>query len=358
VTVLPKVTVLMPVFNGEPYLSEAIASILGQTFTDFELLIIDDGSTDRSRQIVRSLNDPRVRLLCNDGNLRLIATLNRGLDEAHGMYVARMDADDISLPGRLEAQVAFLDLHPEIGVLGTGIQIIDAFGVPGTEILLPGNNALIRWNLALRSPLAHPTVMMRRSIIAAIGGYRTEPLHCEDYDLWWRASQVTRIANLPTVLLRLRKHGESVTSQFVTDHDENGRRVCQEMLEDALSLQLTVDLVAAMWGQVEASELQLAEGLEVMTRHFRTCMYLEPISANEREALQREFTAWVYRFANGHAAAGHGGLWKMLAKVRRYAGTARNSFLTSDERFLIRMDAARRAWTATMQALRIGLRPQ
>ncbi len=357
-TVSPKVTVLMPVFNGEPYLSEAIASILGQTFTDFELLIIDDGSTDCSRKIVGALSDRRVRLLCNDGNLRLIATLNRGLDEARGMYVARMDADDISLPGRLDAQVAFLDRHPEIGVLGTGFQIIDAQGVPGTEILLPADNALIRWNLALRSPLAHPTVMMRRSIIAAIGGYRSEPLHCEDYDLWWRASQVTRIANLPTVLLKLRKHGESVTSQFVSDHDENGRRVCQDMLEDTLSLQLSADLVAAMWGQVEASEPQLAAGLEAMTMHLRTCMSLEPISANERQALQREFAAWVYRFANGHAAANHGGFRKMLAKVWRYMGMARNGFLTPNERFLICMDATRRAWTATVQALRIGLRPQ
>jgi hypothetical protein len=348
----------MPVFNGEPYLAAAIESILAQTFADFELLIIDDGSTDRSRQIVQAFGDPRVRLLCNERNLRLIATLNRGLDEAQGEYVARMDADDISLPGRLEAQVAFLDRYPEIGVLGTGFQMIDAQGTLGAEVLLPAGNALIRWNLALRSPLAHPTVMMRRSVIAAIGGYRSEPLHCEDYDLWWRASEVTGIANLPTVLLKLRKHGVSVTSKFASDHDDNGRRVCKEMLEHTLSMQFSVDLVPAMWGQTETNEGQLAAGLEVMARHLRRCLSLDPISASERGALQREFTAWAYRFANGHAAAMHGGFWKMLAKVWRYAGTARYGFLTSGERFLICMDAIRRAWLATAQALRIGLRPQ
>src|SRR3990172_2066353 len=110
-------TVLMPVYNGEPYLASAVESILGQSFADFEFLIIDDGSTDRSCEIVRGYADPRIRLLRNSSNRGVIATLNRGLEEAHGEYLARMDADDISLPDRLAQPGAVLDAHPEVGVL-------------------------------------------------------------------------------------------------------------------------------------------------------------------------------------------------------------------------------------------------
>ena len=119
----PKVTVLMPVYNGEKYLKEAITSILLQTFDDFEFLIINDGSSDASVDIIQSFRDPRIRLVHNDTNIGLIATLNKGLKLAHGKYVARMDQDDISLPRRLEKQTYFMDNNPDVGVCGTWIKL-------------------------------------------------------------------------------------------------------------------------------------------------------------------------------------------------------------------------------------------
>jgi glycosyltransferase involved in cell wall biosynthesis len=124
----PRITVLMPVHNGEPYLDASVRSILGQTYGDFEFLVIDDGSTDGSARILRAYQDPRFRIVENGRNLGVVETLNRGLSLSRGEYVARMDCDDESLPERLERQVSFLDSHPEVGVLGTSGDLIDGDG--------------------------------------------------------------------------------------------------------------------------------------------------------------------------------------------------------------------------------------
>ncbi len=197
----PKVTVLMPVYNAEPYLQEAMDSILAQTFTDFEFLILDDGSTDSSAALVRACGDPRIRLIQNDHNLKLAATLNRGLDEARGEYVARMDADDVSLPDRMAQQAAFLDAHPAVGLCGTWAE---AFGGARFSLPNPADPEAIRAKLLFDSALVHPSVMLRRSFFDR-HGLRYPPLaHFEDYALWQQAARLFPIANLPTVLLRYR----------------------------------------------------------------------------------------------------------------------------------------------------------
>jgi len=132
----PTVSVLMPVFNGEQFLRPAMNSILNQTFTDFEFIIVDDGSTDHSREILNSYTDSRVRLICNESNIGLTDSLNRGLEAASGNYIARMDQDDISLPERLAKQVAFMDSHPEVGVCGTWAKDIDQ-----TDSTTPGHSS-------------------------------------------------------------------------------------------------------------------------------------------------------------------------------------------------------------------------
>ena len=201
-----KVTVLMPVYNAAPFMREAMDSILDQTFQDFEFLIIDDGSTDNSAAIVRSYADPRIRFVQNERNLKLTATLNRGLELARGEYVARMDADDISLPERLAKQAAFLDAHPSVGIAGVWAM---AFGEAQFKIPHPADPERIRAKLLFDSALVHPAVLMRRSALNAHGlCYR--PLgHFEDYDLWQRAARVFPLANLPEYLFRYRVSGGS-----------------------------------------------------------------------------------------------------------------------------------------------------
>ncbi len=160
----------MSVYNGEKYLREAIDSILGQTFKDFEFLIIDDGSTDSSVEIIRSYADPRIRLIQNEENIGLSRSLNKGLKLARGEYIARMDADDISLPRRLAAQVGLLDKQPDIGLVGTSIQLIDCDGERMHVHRVPTTHAQILWALCFTTPLAHPSVVFRKVIIECVGG--------------------------------------------------------------------------------------------------------------------------------------------------------------------------------------------
>lgn len=205
----PRITVLMPVYNGAAYLDAAIDSILGQTCTDFELLVVDDGSTDDSVAWIQAHSDGRIRLLRQSQNMGLVAALNRGIDEARGEYIARMDADDISLPQRLEKQMTFLDAHPEVGVCGSWMEAFSS-----TEISVwkaPVDHDEISCRLLFESVLYHPTVMMRRGMIECHGlRYDANYPHAEDYEFWCRCARLFDLANLDQVLLRYRVHKESV----------------------------------------------------------------------------------------------------------------------------------------------------
>jgi glycosyltransferase involved in cell wall biosynthesis len=199
-----KVTVLMPVFNSERYLREAIESILNQAYRNFEFLIINDGSTDGSVSIIKSYNDRRIRLIHNERNLGLIHTLNRGIEQSRGHYIARMDADDISLPLRLLRQVAYMERHPDVGICGTWIEYFMGLS---DVIRLPVTDAEIKAHLPILCPMAHPTVMFRTAVVRKYGlWYSHDYPHAEDYELWFRAANVTKLANIPEVLLKYRIH--------------------------------------------------------------------------------------------------------------------------------------------------------
>lgn len=201
----------MPVFNGESFLRGSIESILGQTYSDFEFIIIDDGSTDRSVEIINSYADPRIRLIRQGTNQGLISTLNTGISQASGTYIARMDGDDVSLPQRLERQVAFMDEHPEVGVCGTWFRKIN--GTRGRVVRPPIGSAEIKSFLLFDCPFAHPSVMLRRLLLDQLGQwYRADYRHAEDYDLWARLAEVTEFANLPEVLLYYREHAAQVSA--------------------------------------------------------------------------------------------------------------------------------------------------
>lgn len=225
----PRISVLMPVHNGEPYLREAIDSVLNQTFPDFELLIIDDGSTDASREICRSYADPRLRLEENGRNLGLITTLNKGLDLAKGEYIARMDCDDISLPRRFERQAGFMDAHPDIGICGSWYEKLDE----GRAIVLrlPTDHATLRFFMLFDNPFQHSSIFMRRSVLEA-WELRFDPafIHAEDYEFWARCSEHTGVANLPEVLLRYRSHPDNVSHRFKTGQHRTADQVRRRQL--------------------------------------------------------------------------------------------------------------------------------
>ena len=232
----PCVSVVMPVFNGERYLKEAVEGILNQTFGDFEFIIINDGSTDNTRGILESYADARIKLVEQE-HQGLIASLNRGLAIAGGEYVARMDSDDIAAPERLEKQVAFLRTHPKIGILGTACRIIDDNGRDLGVRRWPISDLEIRWTGLFSSPFGHPTVILRRDILTKHGLEYDDVFHMvEDYDLWIRALNHTRGANLNEPLLKYRVHGDRVTSKFrdqqLRSHDAVALRALREQLPE------------------------------------------------------------------------------------------------------------------------------
>lgn len=210
IPVQPRVSVLMPVYNGEKYLREAVDSILAQTLTDFEFIIIDDGSADGSADIVKSYDDPRIHFIRNSSNLGLVATLNKGIDVASGEYLARMDQDDVSLPERLAKQLAFMESAPDVAASGTWARDIDNKGkIIGRRPHVPVGEHMLD-DLWRPSPLIHPSAMIR---VAHLGELRYDPkvLYAEDFDLWLSLSKKYKLDNLAEYLLLYRVHDESMS---------------------------------------------------------------------------------------------------------------------------------------------------
>jgi glycosyltransferase involved in cell wall biosynthesis len=206
----PKVSVVMPVHNGGAFLSEAIESILVQTLDDFEFVIVDDGSTDETGAILADYQrrDARIRIQSDDRR-GTGAALNTALQLARGEYAARMDADDVSLPGRLAMQVAFMDANREVGVCGTWIK---TFGASRNRVeRYPLDDATLRCGLLFGDPFAHPSVILRRQLFIEAGLLYETNSFVEDYELWTRAEKVCRLANIPRVLLHYRLHGSQIS---------------------------------------------------------------------------------------------------------------------------------------------------
>ncbi|WP_202703967.1 MULTISPECIES: glycosyltransferase [Flavobacterium] len=204
----PKISVLMPVYNCELYIEEAIDSILNQTFSDFEFIIIDDASLDSTVSIIKNYNDPRIQLIVKPQNSGLTNSLNFGLSIAKGEYIARMDGDDISLPERFVKQVAFLDKNPETVLIGTYFKIIGKDKI----VVVPEDHDDIKLAMLKDCCIGHPTVMMRKSYLDRFALiYDTQKEPAEDYDLWTRLLAVGKLYNLPEVLLNYRVHNSQVS---------------------------------------------------------------------------------------------------------------------------------------------------
>ena len=197
---VPAVSVLMSVHNGAPWVRDAVASVLAQTAGDLELIVIDDGSTDTTREILARARDPRVRVE-HQTRAGLTRALNHALALARAPLVARLDADDLALPERLERQLAFLAAHVEVGLLGTGAREVDEGGREVAVIRPPADDGALRRMLIRRNPFVHSSVVMRRSVVERAGGYDERLPVAQDYDLWMRMSGLAGLANLPEPLV-------------------------------------------------------------------------------------------------------------------------------------------------------------
>ena len=206
----PKISVVMSVYNGEKWLNEAVDSIINQTFKDFEFIIINDGSNDQTYTILNSYNDKRLRIINHESNRGLITRLNEGLDQSNGEYIARMDADDISLPERFKIQIDFLESNPDIGICGTSLNV---FYSPSKKDnwIPPTDHDSIMCKMLFVSVIYHPTVMMRSSLVNEHSlKYDKNMKHVEDYDFWVRCGERFKLANINNVLVKRRMHDNRI----------------------------------------------------------------------------------------------------------------------------------------------------
>jgi glycosyltransferase involved in cell wall biosynthesis len=203
----PRISVIMPVFNAAVYLGEAINSILSQTLSDFEFIIIDDGSTDGSEEVIKGFHDPRIFYLKNEKNMGLVYSLNRGIDTARGEWIARMDGDDISLPDRFAEQMLYLALHPNVDALACRVQLIDEMGNESDnwrDDIAAVTPEQIFEHLPVNNCIGHPTIMIRTDVLRTYR-YLPEQAQAEDYDLWLRLASTGKVIHkLDHILLKHR----------------------------------------------------------------------------------------------------------------------------------------------------------
>lgn len=206
----------MCVYNGEDFVGEAVDSILAQTFDDFELIVINDGSTDDTAAVLASYEDPRVQIFAQS-NQGIPKSRNRALQHARGQYIAVLDADDIAHPARLARQVDCLDAHAEVVALGSGYKQVDVLRDRTFRIIPPTADGAIRRAMITGNPICHSSVMMRRSALERVGSYDERFHYSQDYELWSRLAQVGELRNLPEVLVTRRYHSRSVSNNLTTE---------------------------------------------------------------------------------------------------------------------------------------------
>lgn len=322
----PKVTVLLPAYNGGELLRAAIDSVLAQTYEDFELLVVDDCSSDGSDRLVAGYRDPRVRLLRNEENLGQIATLNRGLEHARGEYVARLDQDDACMPERLERQVAVLDAEPMIGVVGSFMDVHDDDGHVVWRARRRVDDAADFAFLALANllPVAHPTVLFRRAVALELGGYDGSIRFAEDQDLWRRfALAGYRVQVVPEALVRYRVHAGQQSQRHWEEQQRQNRAALERFLAtlvpdaDARMLRLLLAWDDEFWAscRTPSEAKRAAADLERLVREAPARLAFDGAQAAKLERLLR---ARVVTAARRSWRSGVNAHWRAAPPLLRF----------------------------------------
>jgi hypothetical protein len=293
----PFVSVVMTVHNGGPFVREAVDSILAQSWRDFEVLVVNDGSTDDTSEIVHGYRDRRVRVL--DRPRGFIPSLNAGLTEARGHFIARHDADDVSLPERIASQVRYLREHVEVGVIGTGYCEIDSAGVCGRVRRLETEPRRLKWRLLFSNQFRGSAVMFQRELAIGVGGYQDR--YCDDYDLWSRMAPHTELANLKEPLVRYRVWPQSHSMTYQSEVRRASLETCKSNLERLLGRTLDIESVQQLRmahspddGLIEAELLQPAHLRLPLLRALTSELVERFCDANAlSEADRMQFAEWV-----------------------------------------------------------------
>lgn len=279
----PLVSVVFPVYNASEFLEESLTSILNQTYKNLEIILIDDGSTDGSAEIIKKFDDTRIQFHRHEKNLGLIATLNEGFMLVRGKYIARMDADDVALPTRIEKQVYYMETHPEIGLLGCWTE---NFGARTSITKYPAQCDENDWEMLYRCSFAHPAIMLRTEVIKKHQlSYDEEFPHAEDYEFAARLSLYSRISNLPEVLLKYRVHAQSVSSRYREIQEHNTLRIIQRSLR-WLSVEATLEQVSLFRRFADRAFDLSAEEMEMLEPVLRGLLASPSLSAYSRNQIK------------------------------------------------------------------------
>ena len=312
--IAPRVSVLMSVYNGERYLRDSIESIANQTFRDYEFVIVDDGSVDNTWGILEeyAAYDARIVLLRNKVNIGLTRSLNKGLASARGGYIARQDADDVSLPERLEKQIEFLEANPETVLVASDVGYIDHENRQLGRSARTGDPDLVAWYLLFYNHLGgHSQVVFRRSAVMDLGGYCEALRYSQDYELWLRLVKVWDIVILPDVLLQWRIHGQNISVTAKSEQRSyslaNSRRGIRELIGEELSLE-QVDELREFWlgrfqnsGRVDYVHRALKRIYRAFLQRRSDRTPLQPeLPRNLRIIIGKQFLRWVHSLSMRH----------------------------------------------------------
>jgi glycosyltransferase involved in cell wall biosynthesis len=285
----PVISVLLPVYNGERFLAEALDSLLRQTYCSFELIVINDGSQDKSAEILESYRrkDARIEIF-HQKNQGLIASLNRGLSLARGRYLARMDADDISLPDRLETQVQYMEQHPEVALIGCACDLIDEQGKWIGREHQPAEDTQIRWQLLFHNAIAHSAAFFRMDLIREYElPYSTKAIHSEDYELWTRLLAHGFGHNLPEILIRRRVHPQQISTLDREKVWKTASQISQTNIRN-LGIELSFSEVVMLrdWfyhfpRKLKPADLSIGNQLIRILNSFSNISYLNPADVSK-----------------------------------------------------------------------------
>jgi glycosyltransferase involved in cell wall biosynthesis len=273
----PVVSVVLAAHDASTYLQAAVESVLRQTFSELELVAVDDASSDGTAELLAAVKDPRLVVLRNDRRLGLAGSLNRGIECARGTFIARLDADDVALPRRLEHQLRWMRGASAPGVVGTGVLEIDTDGRPGSVHLMPTTDAEVRWHLLFSSPFFHPSVLIDRGLLERLG-LRFDPSfeESEDYDLWARLLEHATGANLPEVLVCYRAHPGQATRR---------RRDVQRAFQRRVALREIARVAPDLGGEEAELAWRLGSG--------------EPVSSEDLGRAAEAYRSLLDRFGRG-----------------------------------------------------------
>ena len=284
---LPKISILLPVYNAEKYLSDCLKSLFNQTFHDFEIIAIDDASTDSSLNILYKYAeiDSRIKIYSNKSNLKLAATLNKGIQFSSAPLIARMDADDIALPNRLEYQYNFMLNNPKVAICGTNIKVL------GTDQIweMPVSNSEIRATLVFNSPILHPTVIYRKHTICKYNGYNENIVYAEDYELWHRLSKdrevVFKNINIPLVYYRL------TDSDKPSSYKEIQKNTADIIRKEQIKM---LDIIPDSRQLALHSQISLHQDINTLPQLFAAYRWLRLLVASPKSSQAFKHLCWQY----------------------------------------------------------------